>query len=54
VELHFGFQILLARTEIGGYCSHCQVLRAKEIQQITEQHVGVDPDSRRNRAVRGA
>ena len=33
IELHFGFQILLARTEIGGYCSHCQVLRAKEVEE---------------------
>lgn len=33
VEAHFGFQILLARTEIGGYCSHCQALRAKEIEE---------------------
>lgn len=31
VEEHFGFQILLARTEIGGYCAHCQVLRSKEV-----------------------
>jgi Fur family ferric uptake transcriptional regulator len=31
VESHFGFQILLARTEIGGYCSHCQALRAQEV-----------------------
>lgn len=31
VESHFGFQILIARTEIGGYCSHCQVLRAQEV-----------------------
>ncbi len=33
VESHFGFQIVLARTEIGGYCSHCQALRAKELQE---------------------
>ena len=33
VESHFGFQILLARTEIGGYCSHCQALRAQEVVQ---------------------
>ena len=26
IESHFGFQILLARTEVGGYCSHCQTL----------------------------
>ena len=35
VESHFGFQILIARTEIGGYCSHCQMLRAKEIEAVT-------------------
>lgn len=28
-----GFQILLTRTEIGGYCAHCQVLRAEEVPQ---------------------
>ncbi len=33
VESMFGFQILLARTEVGGYCSHCQVLRAQEFQR---------------------
>jgi Fur family ferric uptake transcriptional regulator len=32
IESHFGFQILIARTEVGGYCSHCQVLRAQEVQ----------------------
>ena len=33
VESHFGFQILISRTEIGGYCSHCQVLRQQEIAE---------------------
>jgi Fur family ferric uptake transcriptional regulator len=33
VESHFGFQIVLARTEIGGYCPHCQALRAQEIAE---------------------
>lgn len=33
VEDHFGFSIVIARTEIGGYCSHCQVLRAREISE---------------------
>src|SRR5512141_1992344 len=37
VESHFGFQILVARTEIGGYCSHCQVLRANESQAMAEE-----------------
>jgi Fur family ferric uptake transcriptional regulator len=32
VEAHLGFQILIARTEVGGYCSHCQVLRAQEVE----------------------
>ncbi|HEU0141398.1 MAG TPA: transcriptional repressor [Bryobacteraceae bacterium] len=40
VEAHFGFQILLARTEIGGYCSHCQVLRAKEVKDLTAVSAG--------------
>ncbi len=35
IEGDFGFQILLARTEIGGYCSHCQVLRSREVEQAT-------------------
>jgi len=34
IESHFGFQILLARTEVGGYCSHCQSLRAREMEQV--------------------
>ena len=36
VESHFGFQIVLARTEIGGYCPHCQSLRAREIEEARE------------------
>ncbi len=32
IESHFGFQILIARTEVGGYCAHCRMLRAREIQ----------------------
>ncbi len=31
VEAHFGFQILIARTEVGGYCAHCQLMRAQEM-----------------------
>jgi Fur family ferric uptake transcriptional regulator len=33
IESHFGFQIVLARTEVGGYCSHCQNLRARELEE---------------------
>ena len=43
VESHLGFQILIARTEIGGYCSHCQMLRAKEIQQLAKEAEAVPP-----------
>ena len=37
IESHFGFKIVLARTEVGGYCSHCQALRAKEMAAATDQ-----------------
>lgn len=37
VEKTFGFQILIARTEIGGYCAHCQVLRAEEVRQAGDK-----------------
>src|SRR5690348_12433988 len=30
VQSQFGFQIVFARTEIAGYCSHCQVLRSEQ------------------------
>ena len=33
IESHLGFQILVARTEVGGYCSHCQRLRAQEMER---------------------
>ena len=33
IEGHFGFQVLVARTEVGGYCSHCQALRAREMKE---------------------
>jgi Fur family transcriptional regulator, ferric uptake regulator len=33
IESHFGFQIVVARTEIGGYCSHCQELRRQELEE---------------------
>jgi Fur family ferric uptake transcriptional regulator len=37
VEAHFGFQVLLARTEVGGYCSHCQTLRAREMEVARDE-----------------
>jgi len=26
--------VLLARTEVGGYCAHCQTLRAREVEEV--------------------
>jgi len=34
VETHLGFQVLLARTEVGGYCAHCQTLCAREVEEL--------------------
>ena len=31
MESHFGFNVVVARTEIGGYCSHCRALRTREM-----------------------
>jgi Fur family ferric uptake transcriptional regulator len=45
IETHFGFQILLARTEVGGYCSHCQALRAREFQEARELLPDGEPDT---------
>src|SRR5690349_22862853 len=36
IETHFGFQIVVARTEAGGYCSHCQTLRAREVEELRQ------------------
>jgi Fur family ferric uptake transcriptional regulator len=36
IESHFGFQILLSRTEVGGYCAHCQTLRAREVEEARQ------------------
>jgi Fur family ferric uptake transcriptional regulator len=33
IESTFGFQILLTRTEVGGYCAHCKEQRAREMQR---------------------
>jgi Fur family ferric uptake transcriptional regulator len=39
IESHFGFQVLLARTEVGGYCAHCQTLRAREVEELRNRPV---------------
>src|SRR5215471_5867035 len=53
IESHFGFQVLLARTEVGGYCSHCQTLRAREVDEIRHLDAGSgrgDAKTQRGRA----
>ncbi len=37
IESHFGFQIVLARTEVGGYCANCQMVRAREVEQARQR-----------------
>jgi len=36
VQSQFGFEIVFARTEVGGYCSHCQALRTQEAVRVRE------------------
>ncbi len=36
IETQFGFEIMLARTEVGGYCAHCQVVRAREMSDAAK------------------
>jgi Fur family transcriptional regulator, ferric uptake regulator len=49
VESHFGFQILIARTEIGGYCAHCQTLRAHEVQEAAQDQEQAPPQGARQK-----
>ena len=50
IESHFGFQVLLARTEVGGYCAHCQTLRAREVEAAAQRAGGAGRRSRRSGA----
>jgi Fur family ferric uptake transcriptional regulator len=52
IESHFGFQVLLARTEVGGYCAHCQSLRAREVEDL--RRAAEAPPARAPRAARAA
>ena len=54
VESHFGFQVVLARTEVGGYCAHCQVLREQEMQAAAEATENDGRGERRLRAVKSS
>ncbi len=51
IETQFGFEIMLARTEVGGYCAHCQILREREMSEAAKgAHVAERPAA----AARGA
>jgi Fur family ferric uptake transcriptional regulator len=52
IETHFGFQVLLARTEVGGYCSHCQTLRAREVEMARGETAAPAGRERKARARR--
>jgi Fur family ferric uptake transcriptional regulator len=54
IESHFGFQILLARTEVGGYCAHCQILRARELEDAGRLETEGPQGGARHRSRRGA
>lgn len=54
IESHFGFQVLLARTEVGGYCAHCQTLRAREVEEVRAAAAAAEPPKRSAKAARPA
>jgi Fur family ferric uptake transcriptional regulator len=41
IEAHFGFRIAVARTEVGGYCANCQVLAAREAEELRNGAVSI-------------
>src|SRR6202049_3618294 len=48
IHRHFGFEIVVARTEVGAYGAHCQVLRAKEMAAVASKNAQVEPVRPRN------
>lgn len=50
IETHFGFQILVARTEVGGYCANCQLLAARQAEELRRD--GTPPGARHGSADR--
>ena len=47
IESDFGFKILLARTEVGGYCADCQGPVAEEAEAVPEPAEDATPKRRR-------
>lgn len=50
IETHFGFHILLARTEVGGYCANCQIVREREVEQARVAEAASETPVRRSRS----
>ena len=48
VEAVFGFQIVIQRTEVGGYCSHCQRLRTEEMEEAAQHPPAVASGTKRS------
>lgn len=44
IETHLGFQVLLSRTEVGGYCANCQNLRAREREEAPPESEALPRD----------
>jgi len=40
VETSLGFEVAIARTEIGGYCPNCQVRRRRELEEASRPPTG--------------
>jgi Fur family ferric uptake transcriptional regulator len=40
VENSLGYEVAIARTEIGGYCPNCQVLRKREMEEASGRILG--------------
>ena len=47
VEKNLGYEVIVARTEIGGYCSHCQLLRARELEEARTESM-LPPDQKKS------
>jgi Fur family ferric uptake transcriptional regulator len=52
VEDHFGFTVVIARTEIGGYCAHCRVVRTREMREAADAELVTAVEGNRKRSAR--
>jgi len=43
IQETLGFEIVAARTEVGGYCSHCQALRDSSTSPVATANTNVRP-----------